>query len=86
MSLPMREILRVADVKPAGDFLLELTFSDGTTKRVNVEPLLWGPVFEPLRDPKEFAKVYVDEILETVAWPAAPTSRRNLYLSSQTWN
>jgi hypothetical protein len=34
-----------------------------------VRPLLHGPVFEPLQDPTEFAKVFLDPICRTIAWP-----------------
>ena len=46
-----------------------MRFNDGTRKRVNVLPLLEGPVFEPLRDPAYFARVGVDSVLGTVVWP-----------------
>jgi hypothetical protein len=46
-----------------------LTFSDGTTKEVNVRPLLDGPIFEPLQDPAYFASASLDSICGTVVWP-----------------
>lgn len=66
----MSEILTITNVRPMAPYVLEVAFSDGSMKRVNVEPLLWGPVFEPVRDPDLFRRVYVDELLETVAWPS----------------
>lgn len=32
-------------------------------------PLLDGPVFESLQDPEYFARVVVDPVCGTVAWP-----------------
>ena len=36
---------------------------------VDIEPLLDGPVFAPLRDRDEFRRVGVDQQTATVAWP-----------------
>ncbi len=59
----------VLEAEVCGPHSLRLTFSDGTHKRVNVLPLLEGPVFEPLHDPAYFARVVVDPIGGTVVWP-----------------
>lgn len=37
--------------------------------RVNVEPLLAGPIFLPLLSPGFFAKARLDEEAGTVVWP-----------------
>ena len=50
-------------------YVLEVTFDDGVVRQVDVEPVLWGEVFEPLRNPDYFARAYVDEDSGTVAWP-----------------
>jgi hypothetical protein len=36
---------------------------------VDIEPLLYGEMFEPLRDFARFAEVTVDPELGTVVWP-----------------
>lgn len=46
-----------------------MSSADGEVRDVDVEPILDGPVFEPLRDPETFAAVYVDEETHTIAWP-----------------
>jgi hypothetical protein len=49
---------------------LEVTFSDGTVRRINLAALLenvGGPVFGPLKDPAYFAQAYIEGF--TVAWP-----------------
>jgi hypothetical protein len=39
-------------------------------RRVDLEPCLRGPIFEPLRgDPAAFRAVRVDPQLRTIAWP-----------------
>ena len=64
---PIMETVKHAEVtKP---FSLRLTFSDDLCGEVDLEPELYGRVFEPLRDPAFFAKVTVDLELGTVVWP-----------------
>lgn len=62
-------ILRIVEAKVSGPYILEVTFNDGTRKRVNILPLLRGPIFEPLRNLEYFALVEVDPVLGTVFWP-----------------
>jgi Protein of unknown function (DUF2442) len=51
-------------------FLVQLEFSDGERKTVDLDPLMRGPIFEPLRsDQKLFCAVRVDEELGTIVWP-----------------
>jgi hypothetical protein len=50
-------------------YTLDVSFDDGHQRRINVERLLFGPVFEPLRDPAAFAEARVDPEWGTVAWP-----------------
>ena len=61
--------VRISSVEPLHDFTLRIGFSDGTSRDVDLEPVLWGPMFEPLRDPEEFRKVAVDRELRTIVWP-----------------
>jgi hypothetical protein len=60
------------DVKaaiPLRPYVVRVVFADGEVRDVDVEPLLDGPVFKPLRDPATFEQVAVDELGETIAWP-----------------
>ena len=77
---------RVVKAEACGAHSLDLTFKDGTHKRVNLLPLLEGPVFEPLRDPKAFAQVELDPVAGTVVWPnGADIAPETLYeLASET--
>jgi hypothetical protein len=66
----MSRLVRIRAVEPVRDFLVRLSFTDGSTKEVDLEPLLHGPIFEPMRrDRNEFLRVYVDPESETIAWP-----------------
>jgi Protein of unknown function (DUF2442) len=62
-------ILRILGAEVRGSHHLELSFTDGARGVVDVEPLLSGPVFEPLRDPGYFSKVALDPVCGTVVWP-----------------
>ena len=62
-------ILRIIELEILSDFNLSPVFNDGTRKRVNVFPLLNGPIFEPLRARKTFAKAQLDPECGTVIWP-----------------
>jgi len=61
-------IVHVTSVSVVGPHSLELTFDNGARKRVNLRRELYGPVFEPLRDPAQFAKAHLDQDSGTVAW------------------
>jgi hypothetical protein len=62
-------VLHIVEAAICGPHSLELTFDDGTCKRVNVLPLLDGPIFEPLLDPSYFARMVLDPVAGTVVWP-----------------
>ncbi len=63
-------MIRIKAVRPLTGFQVELTFTDGTAKVVDLGPRLRGPVFEPLReDPTLFRQVRVDPALGTIVWP-----------------
>jgi hypothetical protein len=66
---PRLEQFGICAVKVIGPHKLEVTFNTGEKKKVDLSPLLKGPVFGPLRDPKFFRTVRVDPECETVVWP-----------------
>jgi len=61
--------VRVQSVEPLHAYVLRLGFSDGSSRDVDLESHLWGPVFEPLRAPELFRQVTVDQELGTIVWP-----------------
>lgn len=64
------EMVRVRAVEVLDGFKVNLTFTDGSRKIVDLEKFLWGPVFEPIRqDRKLFQAVSVDEEAGTIVWP-----------------
>ncbi len=62
-------IIHVTKIQVVGPHSLDLTFDNGVHKRVNLRRELYGPIFEPLRDPAYFAKAYLDPDSHTVTWP-----------------
>jgi hypothetical protein len=58
----------VVSVRPLDDYQLAVTFNDGTSGVVALADRLFGPLFEPLRDPVMFRQVSVDEF-GAVCWP-----------------
>jgi Protein of unknown function (DUF2442) len=60
-------IPRVTRVEVRPPYGLHLTFDDGVTRDVELADDLWGPMFEPLKDPAFFAQVSIDH--GTVVWP-----------------
>jgi hypothetical protein len=57
----------VVAAKYVKDYVIDVTFNDGTHKRIDVSQWFKGPVFEPLRDKAFFKKFFVEAA--TVAWP-----------------
>lgn len=50
-------------------YVVRVVFADGEVRDVDIEPILDGPVFGPLRDRALFKQVAVDELGDTITWP-----------------
>lgn len=61
--------LHVTKVREVSAFELSLEFSDGVVKRVDLGDELHGEVFEPLKDPQFFGRVFVNPETGTIEWP-----------------
>jgi hypothetical protein len=59
----------VAAAIPLAPYLVRVTFADGEVRDVDIEPILSGPVFEPLADVELFRQVSIDETGDTIVWP-----------------
>ena len=66
------QMVRVRSVEPLDGFRVRLGFTDGSSKEIDLDPYLRGPVFEPIRkDAKMFREVSVDQRAGTIgATPA----------------
>jgi hypothetical protein len=64
------QMVRVRSVEPLHSFRVRLGFTDGSSREIDLEPYLHGPVFEPIRnDAKMFREVRVDHRAGTIVWP-----------------
>ncbi len=62
-------IHRVQSFQQMGTYALEIQFDDGSSRRIDFEPMLEGELFGPLRDPLLFAQAKVDREVHALVWP-----------------
>ncbi|MHB8378102.1 MAG: DUF2442 domain-containing protein [Dehalococcoidia bacterium] len=61
---------RATRVEVLRPYVIRVWFVDGTCREHDLEPELWGEVFEPLKDPIRFAEARIDPDFGTVEWPS----------------
>lgn len=59
---------RVISVEPLLPYRLRVVFADGVQGEVDLSDRLFGPVFEPLKNPALFRQAGIDEF-GVVCWP-----------------
>ncbi len=62
-------ILHITEAKYLKDYKIQVAFNDGREGVADLSDVLYGPVFNPLKDKKLFAQVSVDEEMSTITWP-----------------
>ncbi|MBI5649878.1 MAG: DUF2442 domain-containing protein [Chloroflexi bacterium] len=63
------QLVRIQSVQVIQGFHVRLAFTDGTSKEIDLEMYLRGPIFEPIRnDPLMFRSVRVDKRMGTIVW------------------
>lgn len=62
-------IHRVRRFEVVGSYVLRVEFDDGTSQTVDLEPVLAGVLYGPLRDPAIFRQVCIDPEVHTLVWP-----------------
>jgi hypothetical protein len=67
----MNEMMTITDVRPLDGFSIEVTFSDGAIKEIDLSEIFAaGGVFAPIRESRElFEQVHVNPESATVEWP-----------------
>lgn len=61
--------VRIRAIEPLEGFKVRLEFTDSTTKEIDLNIYLHGPIFEPIRnDPQVFRSVKVDSRMGTIVW------------------
>ncbi len=58
----------VVDARHVRDYVIWFKFADGSEGEVDLSSELWGPVFEPLKDPSYFRHFRVAEY-GAIEWP-----------------
>ena len=63
----MSYLPQVVGARHITGFIVSTRFDDGTEKQIDVSQWFKGPVFESLKDPKIFKKLFIEG--GTIAWP-----------------
>ena len=63
------EIYRVTSVQLLGGYRLRVSSDDQCSREIDLEPVLEGEIYGPLRDPSRFAAVAIDPEVQTLVWP-----------------
>lgn len=59
----------VVEVRYVGGFVIWLRFRDDTAGEIDLQSELYGPMFEPLRDPAMFRQFQIHPEFHTLTWP-----------------
>ena len=59
---------RITSIRTEPGYQIKVAFGDGLTGTLDLSGELWGPIFEPLRDPEFFARAELDEF-GVISWP-----------------
>ena len=62
-------IPRVVQAHYVRDYIIHLSFADGTEGDVDLRDELYGEIFEPLRDLEVFRQFAVHPEFHTLTWP-----------------
>jgi hypothetical protein len=61
-------MLEVTKARYEQGYKIWIEFNDGTSGIIDLSDVLWGPIFEPLKDIKLFKRFFISDILHTIAW------------------
>jgi hypothetical protein len=61
-------MLEVISAEYVEGFKVKVRFSNGESGFVDLTDALWGPVFEPLKNPDAFRRFEVSDVLHTICW------------------
>ena len=59
----------VIEARYISSYTVWLRFEDGSEGEVDLSAELYGPVFEPLKDPAFFSQLHVNPDTGTIEWP-----------------
>ncbi len=61
-------MLEVNAAEHGGRHRVHVSFNNGEEGTVDLADALWGPMFEPLKDPAVFQRFEVSPVLRTIRW------------------
>ena len=61
-------MLEVTSAEYLNGYRIRVRFNDGRQGDADLSNALWGPMFEPLRDPAAFHRFQVSDVLHTIQW------------------
>ena len=61
-------MLEVTSAEYIEGYKICISFNTGQSGIVDLKDALWGPVFEPVKDPSVFKQFKVSETLHTICW------------------
>jgi hypothetical protein len=61
-------LYHVVDFETVGAYRLRIRFDDGLERHIDLEPILWGELYGPLRDPAMFRTARLDPEFRTLVW------------------
>ena len=59
----------ILEARYVHDHVVWLRFRDGTAGEIDLAPEMWGPMFEPLKDPAVFRTFSIHPEFKTLVWP-----------------
>lgn len=92
-----KKLYKVVSFERRGNFTIAVGFDDGSLQVIDFEPVLYGELLGPLRDPETFNQVTIDLIAHTLSWPNGadfdpetlrnwPDYREELAKRAQSWS
>ena len=61
-------MVEVTSAQYVDGYRIRVAFNTGESGTVDLKDALWGPVFEPLRDPSVFRRFELSKTLQTICW------------------
>ena len=65
----MHSLYQVVAARAVRPYVIEVEFDDGVQVSIDLDQVLYGELYGPLRDPAVFAQVTVDPEVHAVTWP-----------------
>ena len=61
-------MLEIIEARYVDGCRIHVRFNNGEGGLVDLGEALWGPVFEPLKDPQLFGRFELSEVFHTITW------------------